>query len=359
MNRREAQEIAKIGSFDLDIRTQRIAWSDTMRKILEVRPDEESSVERYMKMVHPDDLNAVRETTAALFRGVVPRENQYRILLDDGRIKWINTRYRLLRDEHGEPVSIHGTIQDITAEKDAERRLKEYSEGLELLVSQKVSEISAAQLATIYALVSLAESRDDDTGAHIERTGQYCGLLAEKLRAHPLHRGEVDDDFAENIVKASPLHDIGKVGIPDSILLKPARLTPEEFEIMKTHVEIGYQTLMSVEKHYPNNAFIRMGTDIARYHHEKWNGSGYLHGLSGEAIPLSARIMAVADVYDALRSKRVYKPAYPHERCVEIIAEGSGSHFDPTLVSLFMKNHVRFGEIFDRSVRDELAPDGA
>ncbi len=160
-------------------------------------------------------------------------------------------------------------------------------------------------------------------------------------------------------MKASPLHDIGKVGIPDAILLKPARLTPEEFEIMKTHVEIGYQTLISVEKHYPNNAFIRMGTDIARYHHEKWNGSGYLHGLSGEAIPLSARIMAVADVYDALRSKRVYKPAYPHERCVEIIAEVRGAHFDPPLVSLFMKNHVRFGEIFDRSVRDELAPDGA
>ena len=132
------------------------------------------------------------------------------------------------------------------------------------------------------------------------------------------------------------------------ILLKPGKLTPEEFTIMKTHVEIGYQTLKNIDKRYHNNAFIQMGLDITRYHHEKWDGSGYLFGLKGEAIPLSARIMALADVYDALRSKRVYKPAFPHEKAMEIILEGREKHFDPILVDLFAASHKEFEELFDQ-----------
>lgn len=226
--------------------------------------------------------------------------------------------------------------------------LYKYNTQLEELVQEKIKEISASQIATIHALVKSAETRDDDTGAHIERTSSYCKLIAEKL----LQSGEcsemTDEAYPENIERASPLHDIGKVGIRDSILLKPGRLTDDEFEIMKTHVTLGYETLASVENLYHENEFIKLGIEIARYHHEKWNGSGYMHGLSGTDIPLSARIMAVSDVYDALRSKRVYKEAFTHEKAVTIISEGSGTHFDPILVDIFLENDQLFCQIFDR-----------
>ena len=223
-----------------------------------------------------------------------------------------------------------------------------YNVHLEELVRDKVYEISASQIATIHALVKAAESRDDDTGAHIERTASYCKLIADKLWDAGLYPDDVDFFYAENIEKASPLHDIGKIGIADAILLKPGRLTPEEFEIMKTHVLKGYETLASVAKYYPSNTFLKFGMEISLYHHEKWDGSGYMSGLSREDIPLSARIMAVSDVYDALRSKRVYKEAFSHEKSIGIIAEGRGSHFDPVLIDVFMKDHTLFRDIYDR-----------
>ena len=232
--------------------------------------------------------------------------------------------------------------------EDKNKLLNEYNEHLEELVQEKVKEISASQIATIHALVKAAESRDDDTGTHIERTSLFCRLIADKLREAGKFPEIIDDVYADNISKASPLHDIGKVGIKDAILLKPARLTTEEFEIMKTHVNIGQETLASAQKMYPGNVFLRIGIEIAKCHHEKWDGSGYMNGLSGEEIPLSARIMALADVYDALRSRRVYKEPYPHEKARAIIIEGRGSHFDPVLIDIFEKHHLRFEEIFDR-----------
>ena len=226
--------------------------------------------------------------------------------------------------------------------------LKTYNEQLEKLVQEKVKEISASQIATIHALVKSAESRDDDTGAHIERTASYCRLIAEELLEAGIYPDIVDNDFIDNIEMASPLHDIGKVGIEDSILLKPARLTNEEFEIMKTHVTIGYETLASVESLYHENAFLKLGMEISRYHHEKWDGSGYMEGTSGEDIPLSARIMALSDVYDALRARRVYKEPFSHDTSIGIIKEGRGKHFDPVLVDVFLKHDALFEQIFDR-----------
>ncbi|MDR0468742.1 MAG: HD domain-containing protein [Peptococcaceae bacterium] len=227
-------------------------------------------------------------------------------------------------------------------------RLRGYSERLEDLVQEKVNEISASQVATIHALVKAAESRDDDTGTHIERTSSFCRLIAEKLYEDEYKPNTIDEVYAENIAKASPLHDIGKVGIMDAILLKPSRLTPDEFEVMKTHVDIGHDTLVSVQTMYPGNVFLKYGIEIAKYHHEKWDGSGYMRGLAGEEIPLSARIMALSDVYDALRSKRIYKDAYSHDKTCTIITEGRGSHFDPVLVDIFLDNHSYFDEIYHR-----------
>ena len=226
--------------------------------------------------------------------------------------------------------------------------LEQYNTRLEEMVQEKVKEISVSQIATIHALVKSAESRDDDTGAHIERTASYCMLIAQKLMEANLYPDIVDEDFAENIKMASPLHDIGKVGIADAILLKPGRLDHDEFEIMKTHVTIGYETLASVEELYHGNEFIKLGLEISRYHHEKWDGSGYMEGTSGHDIPLSARIMALSDVYDALRSKRVYKEGFTHEKSLSIIDEGRGSHFDPVLVDVFLEHHTLFQDIFER-----------
>jgi len=226
-------------------------------------------------------------------------------------------------------------------------QLKRYSENLEELVEEKVKEISASQMATIHALVKAAESRDDDTGTHIERTSLFCKIIADDLRETGKYTDLVDKAYADNVSKASPLHDIGKVGIKDEILLKPGRLTPEEFEIMKTHVDIGYETLQKAFSTYPGNIYLQYGTEIAKYHHEKWDGSGYMQKLAGEDIPLSARIMALSDVYDALRSRRVYKEPFSHEKTYGIIIEGKGTHFDPAIVDVFITNHNKFKEVYD------------
>ena len=217
-----------------------------------------------------------------------------------------------------------------------QRETTAYATRLEGMVAEKVEEISASQIATIRALAHLAESRDDDTGKHVERTRTYCSVLARELWSSGATSEITGEDWIETIFQSAALHDIGKVGISDLILRKPGQLTAEEFEIMKTHVSIGAQTLDDVVREYPNNAFLRMGLDIVRTHHERWDGAGYTQGLSGTEIPLSGRIMSVADVYDALRCQRPYKPSFPHERCVEIITSGSGTQFDPMVVEAFL-----------------------
>jgi putative two-component system response regulator len=189
----------------------------------------------------------------------------------------------------------------------------------------------------VLALAKLAESRDDDTGDHLERVRKLCSVLAEKMAVMPGYHSIIDTEFIENIYHASPLHDIGKVGIPDHILLKPGKLTPEEFDIMKQHTVIGAHTLRAVQEKYQGNVFIEMGIDIARSHHERWNGAAYPDGISGHDIPLSACIMAVADVYDALCTNRCYKQAIPHEKAVMIIGEGKGTHFAPDVVDVFLE----------------------
>jgi len=226
--------------------------------------------------------------------------------------------------------------------------LEKHSQHLEELVQAQVKEISDLQMATIFALAKLAESRDDQTGKHLERVQVFCRLLAARLQEEPRHTTSLSLTYIENIFHASPLHDIGKVGIPDHILLKPGRLTPEEFEVMKAHTTLGAQTLEAVRRKYPKNAFVNMGIAIARSHHETWDGSGYPDGLAGQDIPLSARIMAVADVYDALRSKRSYKPALSHAESCEIIRKGAGTHLDPGIVEAFQKQEAQFGEVRDR-----------
>lgn len=215
---------------------------------------------------------------------------------------------------------------------------------LQKLVDEKVRELSEAQLATIFALAKLAQGRDDETGSQLERVQIYCRALADHLRADSPYSQQMNSQFISLIYHAAPLHDIGKVAIPDSILLKPGKLTPEEFEIMKTHAAVGEATLSSIAHQHAND-FVQMGIEIAGGHHERWDGTGYPRGLAGEAIPLSARIMAVVDVYDALRSERCYKQAIEHTVAVQMIRDAAGSHFDPVVVHAFLALEHEFDQV--------------
>lgn len=194
-----------------------------------------------------------------------------------------------------------------------------------------------AQHATVLALARLAEQRDNETGCHLERVAAYARLVAEGLRRDGHYPDLITDEWILNLERSSALHDIGKVGIPDSILLKPGKLTPAEWEIMKTHAELGAQTLDAVIAQFGVQGFLAMGRDIAASHHEKWDGSGYPKGLRGAAIPLSARILALADVYDALTTVRPYKHAWPHEEALDWIKSRANIHFDPEVVASFVR----------------------
>jgi putative two-component system response regulator len=215
--------------------------------------------------------------------------------------------------------------------------LRDKSAYLQAEVAKRTAEVQAIQDVTIMAMASLAETRDNETGAHIRRTQLYVRRLAEQLKDHPRFSGFLTERTIELLYKSAPLHDIGKVGIPDEILLKPGKLTPEEFEVMKTHTTLGHAAISEAEQRLGMKVdFLSLAKEIALSHQEKWDGSGYPQALAGDAIPLSARLMALADVYDALISKRVYKPAFPHEEAVRIVVEGRGKHFDPDVVDAFL-----------------------
>jgi putative two-component system response regulator len=207
-----------------------------------------------------------------------------------------------------------------------------------LRVGERVLSLESRDL-TIFALAKLAESRDPDTGAHLERIREYSRIMADELLRGPRPTEQLDGEFVHMIYLTSPLHDIGKVGIPDSILLKPGPLTEEEFEVMKRHTVIGGETLDTLAAAHPEARFLLLARDIAWSHHERYDGSGYPRGLSGKQIPLCGRIVSVADVYDALTSKRVYKEAYSHDVARSIIAEGRGRQFDPDVVDAFERRH--------------------
>ncbi len=210
------------------------------------------------------------------------------------------------------------------------------------------NELVETQDVTIMALASLAETRDNETGAHIVRTQWYVRALAEHLAKDPRFKTVLTPENVNLMFKSAPLHDIGKVGIPDSILLKPASLTEGEFEIMKTHTVLGAEALRVAEEQKGGSSFLCFAREIAGTHHEKWDGPGYPKGLSGEDIPLSGRFMAVADVYDALISKRVYKEAFSHQKALGIIVEDKGSHFDPVVVDALLEVESEFREIAAR-----------
>jgi len=237
------------------------------------------------------------------------------------------------------PTVVKARVKTHLSLKLAKEALRDQNCQLEEMVRERTHELEITKNATIQSLASLAETRDNETGNHIRRTQNYVKVMAEKLAEHPLYRKQLDAKYIDLFYKSAPLHDIGKVGVPDRILLKPGKLTDEEMDIMKQHTVCGYEALLVTEEDFGNNSFLQIARDIALSHHEKWDGSGYPNGLKENQIPLSGRLMAFADIYDALISKRVYKPAYTHAEAVRIITEGDGrtrpEHFDPLLLEVF------------------------
>ncbi len=236
-----------------------------------------------------------------------------------------------------------GSVQYDREHRDA--LLRDANRNLEERVRARTEELQLTQDVTFQSLAALAETRDPETGAHLERTRLYVKALAADRRADPRHRDALDEATVDLLYRSAPLHDIGKVGVPDQILLKPGKLTAEEFEEMKRHTLYGNEALRWAEERLGRSSFLALAREIALTHHEKWDGSGYPHGLAGDAIPLSGRLMALADVYDALISKRVYKEAFSHEKAKGIILEGRGNHFDPEVVDSFKRVEEAFVRI--------------
>ena len=228
---------------------------------------------------------------------------------------------------------------------EAKSLLSRQNDTLEERIQERTRQLVLTQNVAIQSLAILAETRDNETGNHIYRTQNYIRILTETLKEEGLHRKFLTDRTMDLLVKSATLHDIGKVGIPDGILLKPGKLTSEEFEMMKQHTVLGKKALVQAEMDLGSNCFLEHGEKFAYSHHEKWDGTGYPGKIAGAAIPLEGRLMAVADVFDALISSRVYKPPYPFSQACAIIFEGSGSHFDPALVGIFGKSREKFRSV--------------
>jgi len=289
---------------------------------------------------------------------VMPGIDGYEVcrrLKDDARTRDIPVIFVTLRDDeigemHGFDLGAVDYIAKpivpciVRARVKTHIGLKQYQDKLSALVETRTRQLQLTQEITIHAMASLAEYRDPETGGHIKRTQNYVKILAQHLQKHPKFSGCFNNVEIEALYRSAPLHDIGKVGIQDSILLKPGKLTEDEFERMKEHVIIGRDAIISCEKRLGRDSFLKYAHEIAESHHEKWDGSGYPYGLKGEKIPISGRLMAIADVYDALISKRVYKPPLPHSEAVKYILENRSIHFDPLMVDIFEEIHELFRE---------------
>ncbi|MFC1883077.1 HD-GYP domain-containing protein [Thermodesulfobacteriota bacterium] len=210
-----------------------------------------------------------------------------------------------------------------------------------------------ARMATILGLAKLAEYRDEGTGTHLERIREYAKLIAEEMAKNPKYAGHITPEYIDDVYQSSILHDIGKVGIPDAVLLKPGKLTDEEFDVIKRHTILGGDAIKAIEAKIEGQSFLALGREIAYNHHEKWDGSGYPRGLNGEGIPLAARIIALADVYDALTTKRFYKEAFNHKRSRQIIIDQKGTHFDPEVVDVFLALEDEFNRIRREKLKNE------
>jgi PAS domain S-box-containing protein len=283
-------------------------------------------------------FNQVRKT------GKPANVSECEAITKDGATRIFDVSVSLMNDKDDKPIGFRGILRDVTEQLEAEREKAKLE-----------AQLQEARAATILGLAKLAEYRDEGTGTHLERIREYAKIIAEEMSQHPKYQDYISEDYIEDIFRSSILHDIGKVGVPDAILLKPDRLTAEEFEEIKRHTILGGDALNDIDAKIEGVSFLTLGKEIAYYHHERWDGSGYPKGLKDEGIPLSARFVALADVYDALTSKRFYKEAYTHDKAKEIIIGLRGTHFDPDVVDAFLTREDEFKRICDELHEPETA----
>ena len=296
----------------------------------------------FKEWIYSEDRSRVEcEMLTRLLNGNDVKDFEFRITNRHGKVFEVECNAKSIRKE-SKLAGFQMVIRDITERKKLTNDLLE-----------SLRAVAQARTGTILGLAKLAEYRDKETGAHLERIQEYTRILTEELSKRPKYKKYLTKKYIEDISFTSILHDIGKVGIPDSILLKSGRLTKEEFEVIKRHPVIGGDVLREVSSKVEGQSFLSIGMRIAYSHHEKWNGTGYPKGLKGEEIPLSARIVALADVYDAIATKRVYKDAYSHEKTVNIIVSEKGKHFDPEVVEAFLVHKDRFMTICREKCQDD------
>ena len=267
----------------------------------------------------------------------------YEIIRKDGEIRTLELSANAIKDNSGKPIGFRGIVRDVTERLNAE-----------LEKAKLEIKLQNARTATILGLAKLAEYRDEGTGSHLERIPEYAKIIAKELSKKPKYRRYITHKYIDDIYNSAILHDIGKVGIPDHILLKPGKLTSKEFEAIKSHAILGGDALTAIDAQTDGKSFLTLGKEIAYYHHEKWDGSGYPNGIRSEEIPLSARIVALADVYDALTSERLYKKAFSHKKATEIIIEAKGKTFDPDVVDAFIVHEVKFNKIRTENNTEEI-----
>jgi PAS domain S-box-containing protein len=253
------------------------------------------------------------------------------VKIKGGGRKIIEISASLIVNFNFEAVGVKGIVRDVTEKKLLEKNLL-----------KSLEDVKEARAGIILGLAKLAEYRDTDTGRHLERIREYSKVIAQKMSRVPEYCDYITSQYIEDIYQSSILHDIGKVGVPDAILLKKGKLTDEEYEKIKVHTLLGGQALSEITRQFKDQTFLTIAREIAYYHHEKWNGKGYPKQLKGEQIPLSARIIAIADVYDALTSKRCYKEAFPHTKAKKIILNEKGELFDPVVVDAFLAGENDF-----------------
>ena len=329
------------GYYEVDIEGYFVFVNDALGKILGV-PKIDLRFMNFWDFMDEENAGRVYETFLECRRTGKPVKAFDCEFNTGGGTLYIEASVALLRDPFGRPIGYRGVLRDRTEKKKME---------MDLLESYR--KVHEARTATILGLAKLAEYRDEGTGTHLERIREYARMIAQELALNPKFSGRIDQQYIDDIYQSSILHDIGKVGTPDALLLKPGELTKEEFDIIKRHTLMGGNAIKAIESQIEGKSFLAMGREIAFNHHEKWDGSGYPRGLKGEAIPLSARIIALADVYDALTTKRFYKEAYSHNKSKKMIIELKGTHFDPEIVDAFLAVQDTFNRVRQEKLEQE------
>ena len=331
------------GYYEVDFEGYFVFVNDSLSKILGV-PKIDLRFMNFWDFMDEENASRVYATFMGCRRTAKPVKAFDCEFNINGATAYIEASVSLLRESRGLPVGYRGVLRDRTEKKKME---------LDLIESYR--KIQEARTATILGLAKLAEYRDEGTGTHLERIREYARILAAELSKNPRFSETIDQQYIDDIYQSSILHDIGKVGTPDALLLKPGELTDEEFDIIKRHTMMGGNALKAIESQIEGKSFLAMGREIAFNHHEKWDGSGYPRGLKGEAIPLSARIIALADVYDALTTRRFYKEAFSHDKAKNMIILLKSKHFDPQIVDAFLAVQEKFNRVRKEKLKLEAS----